>query len=125
MQSRRPNGQLQQSIHAKIPSSRARNTSGQLQQSNHSEASSSRTPTDNTKSFSAPPEESNIQLTVHRFNQLFPLPSFMRGNNPIEPLGDRLKDLFQTALTLSRAGEAFRRNTVSRIASEEGLSTLR
>lgn len=66
-----------------------------------------------------------LQLSVHQFNQLFPLPSFMR-NGPAEPLSPaKLTELFQTALQLANAKDSIHIDIVRKLASEEGIERIK
>ncbi|ETS75417.1 hypothetical protein PFICI_12361 [Pestalotiopsis fici W106-1] len=79
--------------------------------------------------FNPPPaasvaEDHDLQLTVHRFNQLFPVPSFMR-KGPAEPLGSKLAELFQTALQLAKTKDSLHLHVVRKLASDEGLERIK
>jgi hypothetical protein len=69
-------------------------------------------------------DNSDLQLIIHRFNQLFPVPSFMR-KGPAKPLGPDLPELFQTALKLANAKDTIHLNTIRKLASDEGLERIK
>jgi hypothetical protein len=88
-----------------------------------SRAVSSTGPGAQAASVSATAEE-DLQLTIHRFKQMFPLPSFMQ-DGPTKPLGTKLANFFETALQLANENDAIYQNTVRRLASDEGLERIR
>ncbi|KAK6218751.1 hypothetical protein LQW54_002675 [Pestalotiopsis sp. IQ-011] len=69
--------------------------------------------------------EKDLQLSVHQFNQLFPLHSFMRNGPAEPPNAPKLAELFRTALQLTNAKDSIHLNTVRKLASEEGLERIK
>ncbi|KAI0127324.1 hypothetical protein BJ170DRAFT_733002 [Xylariales sp. AK1849] len=71
------------------------------------------------------PRSDNLPLKIHRFNQLFPVPTFMRNGSPPDLLGSRLAEFFQTALTLATGRTSIKQNTLRRLGSDEGLERIK